>query len=607
MIKISNTIIYFIILFCFSCTSTDFKKEKPNILWLTSEDNNINWVGCYGNQHAETPNIDRLADNGFLYTHCYANAPVCAPQRSTWITGIHAISMGTHPMRSRNPIPHDLISYYPDLLKANKYYVANCKKTDYNIGGRDDKKCWDDECSPEVDWEALKSNQPFLQVINFGESHESKAHGDIENTEHNHEEVELYAYHPDLPDIRKNYAKYYDAIRNMDSKIGETLQKLKEIGLEENTIIIYNSDHGGVMARSKRFLFSSGIHAPLIIRIPEKYKYLWPKKKVGTKVERLVSFIDMPKTWLNITGSEVPDYMQGKIFLGKEKEKEAKYHFAFRGRMDERLDNARAVYTKDYLYIRNYMPYAPWMQELEYLWRAKATQAWAEHVKSGKANEIQSQYFYPKMYSEEFYDLQNDPDNINNLVGDKNYERQIKKMRQVLRSWQLEIYDSGLLPESEMTKRAADHNTTIFEMVRNPELYHLPGLLDAADMALEQETKNLPALRSLMKSDDAGIRYWGMVGCFLLNDAETANLYIDDKSDEVKVMAAWTLINNGERDKALACLQKLLTEKSYATLTILNLIDWIGEDALELKDYIPEEEKLGEYERRMNNLLKQDE
>lgn len=164
-------------------------QDKPNILWLTSEDNSVNWIGCYGNKYAETPNIDRLAKEGFRYTHCYANGPVCAPQRSTWITGVHAISMGTHHMRSRNDIPHELISYYPDLLKNNDYYVANCSKTDYNIGGREDKECWDNACRSEPEWEKIKKNQPFFQVINFNESHESRAHDgidgrDIEKTEH---------------------------------------------------------------------------------------------------------------------------------------------------------------------------------------------------------------------------------------------------------------------------------------------------------------------------------------------------------------------------------------------------------------------------------------
>ena len=578
-------------------------QDKPNILWLTSEDNNINWVGCYGNSFAETPNIDHLAEEGFRYTHCYANAPVCAPSRSTWITGIHAISMGTHPMRSRNNIPHDRISYYPDLLKENGYYVANCAKTDYNIGGREDHECWDNKCASTPSWKTLKQNQPFLQIINFGQSHESRAHGSLDNIEHDPSRTQLAAYHPDLTDVRKNYAKYYDAVRNMDGKIGEALQKLEEMGLAENTIVIYNSDHGGVMPRSKRFLFASGIHSPFIIRIPEKYKHLWPAKEPGMTVDRLVSFIDMPKTWLSICQAEISDYYQGKIFLGHQSEKEPNYHFAFRGRMDERFDNARAVYSKDYLYIRNYMPYAPWMQHLEYLWKAKATSAWAEHVKDGKATDTQAKYFKPKPYSEEFYDLKNDPDNVNNLIADTRYKKQIGQMRKALRSWQIEIHDSGLLPESEITKYEAHHNITIYDLVRSPELYNLPALIDAADLALEQQATNKNKLRKLLLSDDAGLRYWAMVGCFLINDEEGAKMAINDNSDEVKAMAAWTLIKNDEREKGINCLHKMIEDDSYAMLKILNIVDWLGKDGEALIPFVQAKKFDDKYCQRMQSYL----
>ena len=117
--------------------------DRPNILWITSEDNGISWVSCYGGTNAQTPAIDQLAKEGFRYTNCYDNAAVCAPTRSCWITGMYAISNGTQPMRSRNLIPHNQIPYYPDLLKKAGYHTSNPGKTDYNIGGREDKECWD--------------------------------------------------------------------------------------------------------------------------------------------------------------------------------------------------------------------------------------------------------------------------------------------------------------------------------------------------------------------------------------------------------------------------------------------------------------------------------
>ncbi|MEN8663047.1 MAG: sulfatase-like hydrolase/transferase [Lentimonas sp.] len=576
-------------------------ENYPNILWLTSEDNSIKWIGCYGNPNARTPNIDQLAVEGFRYTNAYASAPVCAPSRSTWITGINAISMGTHPMRSRYDIPHDQIAYYPDLLKANGYHVGNSRKTDYNIGGRNDKDCWDN--SSQVDWKALTQKQPFFQVINFSASHESKAFGAVDRTKHDPAQTALRAYHPDLPEMRQNYAHYHDAIAKMDTEIGVALRKLEASGMAENTIVIYNSDHGGVLPRSKRYLFSSGLHCPLIIRIPEKYKAFWPASQSGTPIDRLVSYVDMPKTWLGLTDTPVPEYMQGTTFLGDTIEPEPPHCFSFRGRMDERNENARAITDGQYLYIRNYMPYTPWMQHLNYLWKMKATQVWVEHVESGNASEVEARFFKPKGWTEELYDTHNDPDNIHNLIQSPELLSVATRLRSGLREWQTTIYDAGLLPESECVKRAADNGITIYEMVRDPKLYDLPALLNAADLALLEDPARLPELRELLESADSGIRYWGIVGCFLLNDIGSAEVALDDTSHEVRVMAAWLLIRNGQQMKGLDVLRSMLAEQSYATLKILNVVDWIGQDGAPLMSFI-NSLKLDNYEERMQQTLR---
>ena len=232
-------------------------KDRPNILWITSEDNGVSWVSCYGGTNAQTPAIDQLAKEGFRYLHCFDNAAVCAPTRSCWITGMYGISNGTQPMRSRNAIPHDKIKYYPDLLRARGYHTSNPTKTDYNIGGRPDKDCWDykgGKGKTPYGWRLRKDGKPFFAVVNIGDSHESRAHGKVNKTANDPAKMKLFSYHPDLPTIRQNYAKYADAIENMDRKVGDTIKALKADGLYEDTIIIYNSDHGGVMARSKRFL-----------------------------------------------------------------------------------------------------------------------------------------------------------------------------------------------------------------------------------------------------------------------------------------------------------------------------------------------------------------
>lgn len=552
--------------------------DRPNILWLTCEDNNVNWVGCYGNPHAETPNIDALAAEGFQYMHCYANAPVCAPSRSTWITGVHALSMGTHPMRSRYPIPHDRIAYYPDLLKQAGYYVGNARKTDYNIGGRDDKQPWD---TSKLDWQTLEKQQPFFMVVNNTKSHESKAFGAVDNTDHSADNVRLAKYHPDVPAIRQNYAHYHDQIKKMDADIGRALDQLEAAGLADNTIVIYNSDHGGVLPRSKRFLFNSGTHCPLVIRIPERFAHLRPAQP-GTKIDDLVSFIDMTKTWLDICGAETPEYLQGKVFLGPRKESRD-YHVSFRARMDERCDNVRAIRDRRFLYVRNYMPYAPWGQHLNYLWNMKATQAWEQHHLAGKTDAITGRFFGTKP-AEELYDTTVDPDNVHNLIDDPRYAEDVERLRKALDRWQEKHFDAALMPESELVRRAEQADMTIYDLVRDPARYDLRRYQQLAATAIAPTADDRDELYAALDDADAAVRYWAVVGLFHLQEQGDIDLdpiaqrMKQDDSDHVRAMAGWIMFRGGQQADARSAWKQLLRDDSYASLKIMNIIDWIDED-----------------------------
>ncbi|QEG40898.1 sulfatase-like hydrolase/transferase [Roseimaritima ulvae] len=568
--------------------------EKPNILWITSEDNGVSWVSCYGGTNVQTPAIDQLASEGFRYTHCFDNAAVCAPTRSCWITGMYGISNGTQPMRSRNLIPHDQIKYYPDLLRQAGYHTSNPGKTDYNIGGRPDKQCWDfkgGKGTSAFGWKYREPGQPFFAVVNITDSHESRAHGDVENTQHDPANMKLFAYHPDLPVIRKNYAKYADAVANMDRRVGTIIQALKKDGLYDDTIIIYNSDHGGVMARSKRFLYSSGVHCPLIVRIPEKWKALYPAERPGMTVDRIVSFVDMPKTWLSLAGAEIPDQFQGTVFLGDGVEPPPKYHLGFRERADERLDNVRLMRDERYAYHKNYMPYAPAGQHLAYLWKAPLTPAWEQHHRDSKTNAITGRFFEPRV-SEEFYDNETDFDNVHNLIHAPEHQAKIVELKAALRAKQLELRDSGLMPEAMRERRAAAHNLTIYEMVRDETLYPLETYLDAADLALARDKANLRALVAQMSNADEVMRWWAVVGIHLLDQdaapaADVLLAALQDDAHEVRMMAAWTLIKIGKPEPALKCLDQLLFEGTENEIMLKNVIDWIGQPALPLvKKYI---------------------
>ena len=526
--------------------------QRPNILWLVSEDNSTYWVSCYGSPNAKTPNIDQLAAEGFRYTHCYDNSAVCAPTRNTWLTGIHCISTGNQPMRSFYEIPAEVLDHtYIDQLMAAGYQVSAKYKQDFNFEQRHWKKL---KGNLKQDWGKIPGSKPFFIVRNYAESHESRAFPDKKKpVKTDPDSMTLHAYHPDLPAIRQSYARYTDAVANMDKRIGENIAWLKKTGQYENTIIIYCSDHGGVMPRSKRFMYNSGTHCPLVIRIPEKYKHLWPAEKPGSTVDRLVSFVDMPKTWLALTGAEIPETYQGTIFLGPDTEPEPDHHFAYRGRADEALDMARAIRDKHHTYIKNYYPYIPNGQHLTYQWRILATQAWEKHFKEGKTNPVQSRYFLPRE-TEQFFDDKADWANINNLIDQTQHQQKVASLKQALRQQQTQYFDSGLLPEDMRNRRAAKHGITLYQLVRDPKLYPLAQYLDAADLALGANPENLPAFVKNLSNSDEGMRWWAINGLKNLGPkAKSAQKEIlhaahNDTTQEVRILAAWILHDFGQVD-----------------------------------------------------------
>jgi hypothetical protein len=249
------------------------------------------------------------------------------------------------------------------------------------------------------------------------------------------------------------------------------------------------------------------------------------------------------------------------------------------------------IRDKRFAYYKNYMPYAPAGQYLEYLWKAQAAPAWEQYHKEGKTDEITGRFFRPRV-SEEFYDTVRDFDNVHNLIDDPIYRKRIARMKRAMRKKQLELYDSGFLPESMREIRARQHNVTIYEMVRDPGLYPLKSYLDAADMALERKPENLPKFIKGISDSDSGTRYWAVVGLLLLEaKAKSATQKLEnalkDESDEVKIMSAWTLVKLGRKKTGLKCLRNLLYNGTTAERKLLNVLDWMGKDAVPLvKEYL---------------------
>jgi len=558
-------------------------KELPNILWLTSEDNSP-FLGCYGDEFATTPNLDKLASEGFLYTHAYANAPVCAPTRNTILTGVYACSGGNQHMRSYYP-KSDIVKTYPEYLHDAGYYCTNNSKTDYNLGNFDDKSIWD-ECSPTAHYKNRPEGQPFFAVFNTMISHESSIHKWIPNEDlrHSADEVTLPPYHPATPELKHDWAQYYDKVEDMDTQIGKWLKELDDAGLAENTIVFYYGDHGGVLARSKRYVYESGTHIPFLIRIPEKYKYLFPEKKPGSKVDRLISFVDLVPTLLSIINIPIPDYLQGEAFLGNQKTDDPEYAYMFRGRMDERYDMSRAVRDQKYRYIRNFMPYRIYGQHLEYLWRAPSIRSWENAYKNGECNEIQSVFWNEKPV-EELYDTEADPWEVNNLANDPSYKEVLERMRKANFNWMSRIYDTGFIPEVDQIEQS--NGIPMYDYMRAGN-FDFDELQEAADVATNGSVENIEKLKAYLNSNERAVRYWGATGLLILKDkassaAENLKIALNDNSPSVVTVAAEALYNMGEKEAAKEALLKVLQNtNSFARCQALNTIDCIGDKSPEI-------------------------
>lgn len=557
--------------------------ELPNILWLTSEDN-CPFLGCYGDEFATTPNLDKLASEGFLYTHAYANAPVCAPARNTIITGIYATSGGNEHMRS-NYFKSEIIKTYPEFLREGGYYCTNNVKTDYNTQSIGPQLIWD-ECSRDAHYKNRNPGQPFFAVFNTTISHESSIHDSIpdEKLRHNPEEVPIPPYHPATQAIKHDWAQYYDKVEDMDAWVGEKLRELEESGLAESTIVFYYGDNGGVLPRSKRYVYETGTRVPLIIRIPEKFKHLFPAKKSGSKINRLVSFVDLAPTLLSIAGINIPDYYQGNAFLGSQKTEDPEYAFMFRGRMDERYDMSRAVRDSKYRYIRNYMPHRIYAQHLEYLWRAPSTRSWEQAYLSGNCNETQSVFWNSKP-AEELYDTENDPWEVNNLATDPAYADIVNRMRTANREWMTRVKDAGFIPEADRVRRTGE--MPVYDYIRTSG-FDLETVIKAAETASFGNVENLTLFQSYLKNEESSIRYWGATGLLILDEkAEPAKkellISLNDSSPDVVSVAAEALYNLGETEAAKAALLEVLENPNeFARCQALNVIDCIEENSPEI-------------------------
>ena len=473
------------------------KAGRPNILWIVVDDMSAN-LSCYGESVIQTPQLDSLARTGLQFTQAYATSPVCSTFRSALITGMYQTTIGAHHHRSgrgahRIELPAGVLPL-PALFQKAGYYTcmgSGLKDLDYRsqkpapnrqsaLGKSDYNFTWERDIFDGNDWSGREADQPFFMQIQLhggklrGASEASYAKFEQQVTETlgkttEPESVHLPPYYPDDPIMRRDWANYLDSVRITDRHVGKVIDRLKKEGLNNDTLIIFFTDHGISHARGKQFLYDEGTHIPLILS--------GPGIPAGAIRNDLVEHIDIAAVSLTAAGIEVPETMQGRDFLSSD------YHpkelvFAARDRCGEADDRIRSVRSNEFLYIRNFFPSRPHLMPSNYKDAKLIIQRLRKMHAEGTLTPLAERtLFAPERPAEELYLRAQDPWQVKNLASSPAYLSELQRHRTALNRWILDTMDQGtesdqtyaleVQDQMNATKNAASRE----QFRRNSEIY----------------------------------------------------------------------------------------------------------------------------------------
>ena len=518
--------------------------DRPNVVWIVSEDNSHHYLKHFFESGAPAPNIEAMAAHGITFDHAFSNAPVCSVARSTLATGCLGPRIGTqfHRKHTIATLPQGL-RMFSELLRDAGYYTSNNSKTDYNA--TPSKEAWD-ESSRTASWRKRRSpNQPFFHMESHAQSHESSLHFsqevfENEETTTDPESVKLADYFPNTAKFRYTHARYHDRMAVIDEIVGSTISKLKEDGLLEDTFVFYFGDHGGVLPRGKGYIYESGLHVPLVVRVPDKWQHLIDRKN-GSRAPGFVSFIDFGPTVLNLAEVKVPEQMDGIPFLGKgitAVEVDARDEcYGYADRFDEKYEFIRSLRKGKYQYIRYFQPFLPDGLQNNYRYRMLAFTEWRDLYKDGKLTGSQLQFFQSKPV-EQLFDAEADPHEINNLASDPRYANVLKDLRTRLATQMRALPDLSFYPESKLVSVMGD--PVGFGQKHKAEIAQMADIHDLAFLPFSAAEARLIAA---LESDNVWLRYSAAMTCSEIG-AEATSLaekvipLIHDNSLVVRIRAA---------------------------------------------------------------------
>ena len=427
--------------------------QRPNILFCIADDMSWPHAGAYGDKVVKTPNFDRVAKDGILFTNTFCAAPSCTPSRSAILTGQEIWRLEEGGVL-RGALPNKF-RVYTDLLAAAGYHVGYVHKGwspgSWQTGGWDHNPAGPKKYSArrvepsaggikKTDYAASfedflndrADGQPFCFWYGCKEPHRSYEKGSGLRSGKRLEDVTVPAFLPDVPEVRSDILDYYVEVEWYDEHLGRMLKKLEQTGLLENTLVVVTSDNGMPFPRAKTNLYDAGTHMPLAVS--------WPATtKPGRVVHDFISLTDIAPTFLDAANLPVGAEMTGRSF--KNILLSDKSGFVDKGRdcVFTALERhtccrpgcvaypSRAIRTHQWLYIRNFEPDR---------WPAGdpdinsdpqgaygdidngPTKTYMIEHKDDPGVRKQFRLGFGKRPAEELYDVRNDPDQINNLADD---------------------------------------------------------------------------------------------------------------------------------------------------------------------------------------------
>ena len=438
--------------------------DRPNILFCLADDWAWPHAGAYGDEIVKTPNFDRVAHQGFLFTHAFSAVPSCTPSRG-------AILAGQYPHRLEEGgnlygfLPKKF-AVYPDSLEDAGYVVGFTRKGwgpgQFQAGGRNRNPAGPDFKTFQDFLKTVPAEKPFCFWFGGYDPHRPYDKGAGLAAGMKPEAIVVPPYLPDTPEIRSDILDYYIEVERFDRDVGELLQVLEAAGKVQNTLVVITGDNGWPFPRSKANLYDSGTRQPFALR--------WPARFNGGKtIEAFVNLADLAPTFLEaaelkpspeMTGRSLLPLLAGKSQRGRDKvfvERERHANV----RKGDLSYPARAVRTGQFLYIRNFRPDR---------WPAGDPETWQAVGPFGDCDGSPSKEFilthrddppfakffqltFGKRPAEELYDLAKDPHQTTNVADRSEYAAAKKKLRTALDRWMRDTKDPRAISDDDRWDR----------------------------------------------------------------------------------------------------------------------------------------------------------